>query len=77
VPVSAYRLDNGAWASGRSLADLDLRAQTGALIIALRRGDQNIPSPPPDMRLLTGDLLYLTGSGADLARARRRIATGA
>jgi CPA2 family monovalent cation:H+ antiporter-2 len=76
VPVSAHRLDEGAWAGGRSLADLDLRAQTGALIIALRRGDQNIPSPPPDMRLQTGDLLYLTGSGADLTRARKRISYG-
>ena len=65
-----YEVTDDAWAAGRTLADLDLRARTGALIIAIRRGDQSLPSPPPDTRIEPGDLLYLMGSAADITRAR-------
>ncbi len=76
LPIAKHEVQAGAWGLGRSLADLDLRAQTGALVIAVRRGEQNVPSPPPDMQLESGDLLYLMGSPTDLARAERRIAAG-
>ena len=76
LPIATHQVQGDAWAAGRSLAELDLRAQTGALIIATRRGDQSLPSPPPDTRIEPGDLLYLMGSPADITRARERISTG-
>jgi K+:H+ antiporter len=76
LPIAAHQVQGDAWAAGRSLAELDLRAQTGALIIATRRGDLSLPSPPPDTRIEPGDLLYLMGSPADITRARERISTG-
>jgi monovalent cation:H+ antiporter-2, CPA2 family len=76
LPIATYQVQGDAWAAGRSLGEFDLRAQTGVLIIAIRRGDQNLPSPPPDTRIEPGDLLYLMGSPADIARARQRISAG-
>jgi CPA2 family monovalent cation:H+ antiporter-2 len=76
LPVARHEAEQDAWALGRTLAELDLRARTGTLIIAIRRGDQNLPSPPPETRILPGDLLYLMGATADIARARQRISTG-
>ena len=76
LPIARDEVGHDAWAAGRTLAELDLRARTGALIIATRRGDQNVPSPPPDTRIEPGDFLFLMGSPADIARARQRISTG-
>jgi CPA2 family monovalent cation:H+ antiporter-2 len=76
LPIAKHEVPRDAWAAGRSLAELDLRARTGALIIAIRSGDQNVPSPPPDTRIQPGDLLYLMGSQPDITRARQRISTG-
>ena len=76
LPIAKHEVQRDAWAAGRSLSELDLRARTGALIIAIRSGDQNLPSPPPDTRIEPGDLLYLMGSQPDIARARQRISTG-
>jgi CPA2 family monovalent cation:H+ antiporter-2 len=76
LPLAKHEVQQDAWAAGRSLAELDLRARTGALIIAIRSGDQNLPSPPPDTRIAPGDLLYLMGSQPDITRARQRISTG-
>ncbi len=61
LPIAAHQVQGDAWAAGRSLAELDLRAQTGALIIATRRGDLSLPSPPPDTRIEPGDLLVPDG----------------
>lgn len=76
LPIAKDEVRHDAWAAGRTLAEIDLRARTGALIIATRRGDQNLPSPPPDTRIEPGDFLFLMGSPADIARARQRISTG-
>ena len=75
LPIATYEVTDEAWAAGRTLAELDLRARTGALIIAVRRGDQSLPSPPPETRIEPGDLLYLMGSAADITRARERISS--
>jgi K+/H+ antiporter YhaU regulatory subunit KhtT len=76
LPIARHEAKKDAWAAGRTLAEIDLRARTGTLIIAIRRGDHNLPSPPPDTRILPGDLLYLMGAAADIDRARQRISTG-
>jgi CPA2 family monovalent cation:H+ antiporter-2 len=76
IPIATHQLHDGEWAAGRTVSEIDLRAQTGALIIAVRHDSQNFPSPPPALRLDPGDILYLMGPGPDIVRARRRLATG-
>ncbi len=61
----------GGWpAVGRSLAELDLRARTGASVLAIARGEGGFASPTPTEPLRAGDVLALTGSDDALAAAR-------
>jgi CPA2 family monovalent cation:H+ antiporter-2 len=56
---------------GRSLADLDLRARTGATVLAIARGDHGgHATPSPTEPLQEGDVLALAGSEDAIAKAR-------
>jgi CPA2 family monovalent cation:H+ antiporter-2 len=68
--VAAVTLPENSAAVGRSLADLDLRARTGATVLAIRRGEVGLPAPSPKEPLRSGDVLALAGSDAELAAAR-------
>ncbi len=56
-------------AVGQSLRDLDLRARTGALVVALIRNDEVTPNPDPDKPLQPGDILVLYCEEAALREA--------
>ncbi len=57
-------------AIGRSLADLDLRAQTGATVLAIARGRGGMATPSPTELLRVGDALALAGSAEAISAAR-------
>jgi len=63
----------GAACVGKSLAELDLRAQTGATVLAIVRGEKGMAPPPPDAPLAAGDVLALAGSPDAIAAARARL----
>ena len=46
----------------RTLAEMDLRNETGASIIAIQRGSETLPNPDPDLELEAGDLLVSVGT---------------
>jgi len=73
APVATHQLESGEWAVGRTLADANLRAETGALVIAVRKGGKHITSPAADLRLDEGDVLYLMGDESDVLLARKRL----
>jgi CPA2 family monovalent cation:H+ antiporter-2 len=73
TPVATHRLDAGEWAIGRTLAEVNLRAETGALVIAVRQNNRYVTSPPPDLQLQEGDVLYLLGDESDVMLARRHL----
>jgi CPA2 family monovalent cation:H+ antiporter-2 len=54
----------------RSLAELELRARTGASVLAVDRGGTNTPNPGPDFGVQGGDRLLLFGPGDACGRAR-------
>jgi len=60
--VATFRVEGWHHAAGRSLSALDLRAQTGANIIAIRRGVERMEFPTGSAVLQEGDILVLTGS---------------
>jgi CPA2 family monovalent cation:H+ antiporter-2 len=76
TPVATHQLHDGDWAVGRTLAETDLRAATGASVLALRRDSLPIAAPPTDMRLDAGDVLYLVGDDSDVLLARQRLSSG-
>jgi len=63
----------GAPAVGKSLAELDLRAKTGASVLAITRGADGMSNPSPHEALREGDVLALTGSDAAMAAARELL----
>lgn len=63
-------LAQGSPAAARSLAELNLRGQTGATVVALLRGSERMVFPEATTRLQAGDLLALTGSQDAISSAR-------
>ncbi len=58
-------------AIGRSLAELDLRARTGATVLAIARGQETgLATPSPTEPLRAGDVLAMAGSSEAIASAR-------
>jgi CPA2 family monovalent cation:H+ antiporter-2 len=76
APVSTYQLQDEDWAVGQTLREINLRAETGALIVAVKRKDRYITSPAADLSLEGHDTLYLLGDESDVMLARRRLGVG-
>lgn len=53
----------------KTIAELSLRTETGATIVAVSRGGRVIFDPPPDLQLYPNDRLLLMGRSAELERA--------
>jgi CPA2 family monovalent cation:H+ antiporter-2 len=65
----------GASCAGRSLAELDLRARTGATVLAIARGEGGFATPQPTEPLHAGDVLALFGSDEAIAAARSALSS--
>ena len=63
-------------AVGQTIADTGLRSKTGALILALRRGESDLATPSPDFELDAGDVLVVVGQPQQI-KAAYRLLTGA
>ena len=60
---------------GQSLAETGLRSRTGALVLAVRRGESDIATPEATFRLAAGDVLVVVGQPQQL-RGAHRLLTG-
>lgn len=61
----------GSPLAGRTVGDAAIRADTGATIIALKRGDTLTPNPPPETTMQPGDCAIAFGSWEQLLRFQR------
>jgi CPA2 family monovalent cation:H+ antiporter-2 len=77
TPVATHQLGTDDWATGRTLAEVNLRAETGALIFAVQHAGRFITSPQADLQLSAGDILYLVGDESDILLARRLLGSRA
>ncbi len=66
----AIRVVPESIAVGRSLAQLNLRGATGATVLAIRRGDQQIPTPLGREVIHANDVLAVAGAHDSIAIAR-------
>jgi len=66
----AIRVVPQSIAAGRSLAELNLRGATGATVLAIKRGDQQIPTPLGREVIQSGDMLAVAGSQDAISIAR-------
>ena len=69
----ALRLDAQSGAVGRTLADLNLRGQTGATVLAITRLDGAVVIPTAQELLHAGDVLALAGTQDALEQAARLL----
>ena len=76
MPVATHQIAPGQWAIGRSLGEINLRARTGASVLAIKRGDSYTTSPAADVSIAEGDVLYLLGDESDIALARHHLTVG-
>jgi CPA2 family monovalent cation:H+ antiporter-2 len=60
---------------GQTIAETQLRSTTGALILAVRRGEDDFGTPGADFRLDAGDVLVVIGQPPQI-KAAYRLLTG-
>ncbi len=63
--------------AGRLIRELNLRAETGASIVAVERQGKPMVNPGPDTEILAGDQLLLVGTSEQLAAAVKLFAPAA
>ncbi|HTI04980.1 MAG TPA: cation:proton antiporter [Gemmatimonadales bacterium] len=66
-------LSANAPAAGQTLAETALRSKTGALILAVRRGESDLATPEPNFRLAAGDVLIVVGQPQQIQGAYRLL----
>ncbi len=69
IDTETYLVKDRSHASGRSIKELKIRSTTGATVIAVKRGNEIIPSPGLEFVFTPGDILYLIGSKENLSKA--------
>jgi len=69
IETETYLIKEGSHVSGHSIKELHLRAETGATIIAVQRGEEVHQNPSPDFVLKSGDVLLLIGKRKDVNNA--------
>lgn len=76
-PLELFRLPLDSPAIGRSLGEFNLRALTGAMVVAISRASGDVIIPESGEVLRDGDTLALAGAAAALAAARAILAAPA
>ncbi len=69
LETETYIIRSHSVAVGLSLLELNLRVETGATIIAVKRGDTVFHNPSSDFTLKEGDILLIIGKKDDIDRA--------
>ncbi|WP_144904691.1 cation:proton antiporter regulatory subunit [Halobellus captivus] len=69
-------VDEGSPIVGQTLGESDLRAATGASVIAIERGENVIPSPGAETEIQPGDTLIVVGTRENCEDFESRV-TGA
>ena len=74
--TESYLVFEGNWACEKLLAEIDITALTGAVVIAVVRKNKPHPNPGSDFVILSGDILILFGSHIQLDRAITYLGSG-
>ncbi len=69
IETETYLVKENSKIDGHTIKDLQLRAKTGATIIAVQRAEHIYHNPSPDLTLKSGDIMLLIGKLKDLERS--------
>ncbi len=70
VEVVTAKVEEKAPASGKTLADLELRKKLGVNVIGILRDSGNILNPQSDTDIQAGDVLLILGTSEEIAKSR-------
>ncbi|SFF57417.1 trk system potassium uptake protein TrkA [Halobacillus alkaliphilus] len=65
----------GSKLSGQSLIELDIRAQYGCNVVAIKRGKEINVSPMATEEIVEGDILIVIGADKDISRFEKNLIT--
>jgi len=71
VTIHTFNIPSGI--SGKTIEDLQIRAKTGATVIAVCRQDKNIINPPPSFVFEGGDAVLVIGESDQIKNFEREI----
>jgi CPA2 family monovalent cation:H+ antiporter-2 len=69
INIDSYTITNSSRAAGKTIGELNIRAESGAMIISVIREKENNANPPAEMKLNEGDLLILMGTHEQVEKA--------
>ena len=69
VELESYRIEEGSRLAGQTLAEANLRGQTGAMVLAIQSNGQVRPNPGPSATFAAGDVVLMLGSPEQLSKA--------
>ncbi|MCP3030654.1 TrkA family potassium uptake protein [Halobacillus sp. A1] len=70
---SVVEVKAGSKMSGRSLVDLDIRAEYGCNVVAIKRKKEVIVSPMATEEILENDILIVIGADKDISRFEKNL----
>jgi CPA2 family monovalent cation:H+ antiporter-2 len=76
LKIECIALDEGSQGIGKTLGELDVRAKSGTLIVAVVRHKKVFENPAPTMPLERDDVLYLVGRGPQVRAATALLTDG-
>jgi monovalent cation:H+ antiporter-2, CPA2 family len=62
INISAIEVEEKSMADGKSVAEIDLRKNTGVTLLAIKRNDEIIEHPDANTVLINRDIAYLLGN---------------
>jgi CPA2 family monovalent cation:H+ antiporter-2 len=68
--TQTFYLADDSYACGRTLAEINLRALTGCMVIAIVRSGKPTANPPGDFHLEANDVLVLVGAHQEIEAAK-------
>jgi voltage-gated potassium channel len=77
VEIEQVRLTENSAFAGRTLAEVDLRHQSGVVVLAIRRASgEMLFNPPPDAKMSAGDHLIAMGEARHLQKLEQLLLVG-
>ncbi len=73
IHTESYYVHEGSDVSGHTIRELNLRANTGATLIAVERDEKIHQNPSPDFVLREHDVVLLVGKKEQIGRAREYL----
>ncbi len=73
LKIESVLIQAGTKGVGASPVSLRLRSRTGALVVAVRREQQLLNQPDPNVAFLSGDIVYLVGNSAAIRTATSEL----